>query len=473
MNPESVLRHTADTALLSLLFFGGVVVAALVMRGTVPDEALPGAAIAAMIVQAWRADAVRLPDAMPLARLLGFVILTAALATVIAWGSLATGSRFWDGAAMWDLKTRWFVANASLEQPSFRDPAVYCHSRDYPPLQPMLVAILERLTGHGRLLFPALYVLQWGLLFVAVRRLGGSGALAGTLALAYCVTPMVMSPTSGGFDSGYADAFLAVAVTATVGGLTLRDRLWTTAGIAIAVWVKPEGSLYGVLAIVLAWLGRDRAQLRVAVAAWTIALMAWSVVQRDLQSFGRAGLPWALLGGVLAFAITVLSTDRVLVSTRARVVACLAAVVAGAVLLPAAITAFGLDAGTWGAYLSKPQRALARLADLPAILNGLLANAVLRGQFGLAFVVALLAAFVRGSRPIHPLPSRWLVAMVLVLPLPFLLTPIDDLEHHLRSTMPRLLFHHLGVAILATAAALTGGMPCSGDAGELRPRGSS
>ena len=53
-------------------------------------------------------------------------------------------------------------------------------------------------------------------------------------------------------------------------------------------------------------------------------------------------------------------------------------------------------------------------------------------------------------------PLRWLACMVVVVALPFLLAPFDDLASHMRATMPRLLCHHLGVAWLVVGLAWVG-----------------
>jgi hypothetical protein len=83
------------------------------------------------------------------------VLAVAGLVAVVAHGALATESRHWDGVVAWDLKAKALAAEPTLEQPFFRDAAVYSHSRDYPLLQPLALALAERWGLPGRLLFPA------------------------------------------------------------------------------------------------------------------------------------------------------------------------------------------------------------------------------------------------------------------------------------------------------------------------------
>ncbi|MEO6594451.1 MAG: hypothetical protein ABIP94_06840 [Planctomycetota bacterium] len=53
-----------------------------------------------------------------------------------------------------------------------------------------------------------------------------------------------------------------------------------------------------------------------------------------------------------------------------------------------------------------------------------------------------------GARPL----VLFLLLGLLVIPIPFLLSPEPDLEHHLKSTLDRLLSHWLGAAVLVGGA---------------------
>ncbi len=468
------LQHVVDASLLALVLAGGVALALVVAHVDVPAAVLPAAVAVAALRQAWRAqrrpaaDAVSAPPVPP-ALAVGTLAVLALAAGVLAWGALATSSRFWDGAAMWDWKARWLAERLTLEQPAFRDADVYCHSRDYPLLQPLLMAMLERTVGAARLLFPLLHALQCALLACAVRRGTGAGGFACAAALAFGLTPVVMSPASGSFDSGYADAFAGVAVTAIVAGFAVGERLWLCAGIALVVWVKPEGLLYGGLATMLAWLGSDRARLAVAVASFVGAAALALVVQRDLQTLGHGGPPWPLLAALAVGGGLALGSQRLLPRRPQRLAWLALAIPTALVAAPFVARHLGLGSGTFAAYLDDPARLWQRLGSLPAILGGLLTNAVLRGSFGLAFVLPVLVALSRPLRTRAVVPLAWLLGAVLLTTVPFLLSPLDDLAHHLRSTMPRLLFHQLGAAVLAAGLALAPPLradltPCSAGA---------
>jgi len=462
MKVEAGLDHAITAALVAMVSTGGVAFAAFAFGAPVPDVVLP-AALAAGVVVVWRRARHRttLPamsdrDTRWCAAAAMLLVATTA---ILAWGALATPSRFWDGAAMWDVKAALLAATPSLEQPTFRDPAVHCHSRDYPLLQPVLQALLERSVGCGRALFPVLYALQCGVLFVAMRRLGSAATTAALVAVAWGVTPMVLNPTSGGIDSGYADALLALAVTTMVAGLAIRDHVWLVAGIALGVWVKPEGLVYGGLVVAAAWLGPDRVVLRTAAWTWFASAGVWAIVQRDLQTLGRGSVPWALL---LALAVVAGLLPRVharLGTVRARI-----AVGVGVALLLLVLGAANAGSGTWAAYVGDPQRVLGRLTSVPTITAELFGSAVTRGQFGLLFVLPLGFLLARGGAPDRRWPWQWLVAAALVVHAPFLLAPLDDLSSHLRATMPRLLFHHLGVAALAAGLLVDGLRSRAGEA---------
>ena len=52
---------------------------------------------------------------------------------------------------------------------------------------------------------------------------------------------MLVNPSGGSVDSGYADVFLATAMTGAAAGLTLGHARVLVASIFLAVLVKPEG----------------------------------------------------------------------------------------------------------------------------------------------------------------------------------------------------------------------------------------
>ena len=72
-----------------------------------------------------------------------------------------------------------------------------------------------------------------------------------------------------------------------------------------------------------------------------------------------------------------------------------------------------------------------------------------RGAFGLTFVlpVALLLARWRTGAPGRaPVVWLWLLLAVPLWCVPFLTSPLDDLERHLRATLPRVMLHWTGIA---------------------------
>ncbi|MEO6594452.1 MAG: hypothetical protein ABIP94_06845 [Planctomycetota bacterium] len=87
----------------------------LLAPASVPDWLLP----AAMMLAAALTRRVTLPPLVapsrPLAVLCAILVLAAIAA--VAWGSLSTGSRYWDGMAPWQMKATVLDANATLEQP--------------------------------------------------------------------------------------------------------------------------------------------------------------------------------------------------------------------------------------------------------------------------------------------------------------------------------------------------------------------
>lgn len=454
---ENLLGRAAEVALTTFVLVGFAALVVFLGHGEVPTLVLPVATAIAIGMQWWRRG--RTPSIAPVAGdrawLLGATVLLLGVAVLLTWGALATASRTWDGAAMWDPKAALLAARMTLEQTAFRDAGVYLHSRDYPLLQPVLVAAIERLAGCGRVLFPLVFVVHCTLLFTVLRRVGAGVRAAAIATVGFALTPMVLSPGGGGVDSGYAEALLSLAVTASIGGLVTKDRLLVGVGIALLAWTKPEGGLYASVVVMLAWLGRERRLVMAATASWAIAMTLWLVLQRDLQSFGRGSFAWSIPLVLALVGAVVVASHRLLASSRAKWFAVAVVVVVAAMGVPFLLRYFEVGGGVFAGYLRDPARLLERLTLAPQILGGVANWAWLRGRFGIAFVLVVVVALcARNGLTREPL--RWLACMVVVVALPFLLAPFDDLAGHLRATMPRLLCHHLGVAWLVVGLAWVG-----------------
>lgn len=457
----------SERVLLALL--GGMVVFALVAHALlllhvrVPAMMLPASMVIGGLL-AWRTHLQPPPDAVPAPRWLPWVVLSllAIAAAAISYGALATPSRHWDAAAAWDTKTFYLTLDPTLQQPFFADLTVFSPARDYPLLQPLLLAAGNSLLGGngGRLLFPVLYVLLALLTITTLRRATGNPTIAWLGTGALLLTPMLISPTSGGIDSGYADAFLLLCTTTMAAGLVLRDGRLLACGAALAVLVKPEGIVHAATAIAVTLCFGERTLQRSAAAGLTLAAMLWLPLQHQLTNGGVAPLwPYALAlmvaWGTLEIADAV--ARRWSFARRSRLVA-------AAVLLPTTIVTLSLlgtwlggASGTMHAYLHDLGQPLQQLERLPSILLAAGHYGLLRGGFGIAFwlpAVGVLVAWRRQSlSPLVPL-TLFLLAGLAVAQAPFLLSPEADLDHHLRSSMPRLLLHWLGPAVLLGCVAM-------------------
>ena len=141
-------------------------------------------------------------------------------------GVLATPARAWDGVVGWELRTRALAAEPSLEQPFFAAPEVFAHTREYPLLQPLLLAQAARWFGPdvARLWFPLLWLTLLGVAAGAWRRRGLSARDTWLATVALGATPMLVGPTSGAVDSGYAEITLAAFLTAALTPVCCRRR---------------------------------------------------------------------------------------------------------------------------------------------------------------------------------------------------------------------------------------------------------
>ena len=296
--------------------------------------------------------------------------ILALVLVALAYGSLATASREWDGYVAWNLKARVLEREPTLHSAFFSAPEVDAHSRDYPLLQPLCQASLAHWLSErgGRGLFPMLWLVLVGLAARAWATIGSGNPRRCLAWLGAALMPGLVSPGGGAVDSGYAELFLCVAMTGIACGLLTKDALLVGAGVLVAGLVKPEGWPYaGALAFALVVSTRAR------LAIWVAALGA-----------GALGLSWSL--GHLK-----VSFDR-----------------------------------------------------LPEALLGEASHLVSVKRFGLAFL-GLCAVACSPRRICGPCPSPalgWFVVGGLVMvPAPLLLWPALEVEHHIRSSMGRLLLH--------------------------------
>lgn len=450
-----LLDRAVWVSLLAFLLAGCCGIMLLLCHVTVPNWILPAAAIVALVVP----RRITVPSMVPANRVVLTVVVMVVLlvAAALAYGALSTDSRHWDGAVAWDAKAARLTTLATLEQPWFRDPDVYCHSRDYPLLQPLLMALLERVLGCGRVLFPLIFLLTASVIGLALRRRTSPlHALVATIAFA--VTPNLVNPTSGAFDSGYADGLLTMTVTVAVAGIVARDRAWLLIGCLLMVLAKPEGLFYGGALVAAVWVSGNSRLLPAATAGWLAGCVLQLSLQHDLQTFGASAAWLPTLAMAIAIAALLLGSDRWLGSSgtglrRRRWIAVLGVptmLVAGPLLLLMLTD----NPGTFATYLSDPGRALSRITSIPSILIGGVNHAIARGTFGLTWLLPPLLWWLARRRP--PCATTQLIGGICLLfgaiwMLPFLLSPNGDLTHHLRSTLPRLLDHGTGVAWFLTA----------------------
>lgn len=448
--------------LIGLTAFGVAALGALQLGVDVPAVALPlmialGLAGALGLHKRGSFAAPPKGPGAPTVIILSLGVLSIAAVTMVAYGALATPSRHWDGAVAWDVKAHYLADAPTLDQPYFRDRYVLVHSRGYPLLQPLVMAAGDRLLGPGggRVLFPVLYAGLLLLIGVGLRRAGVAGTVAWLSAAGCVLAPRLANPTSGGADSGYADLFLLVATTALAVGLLGKDVRFLATGAALAVMVKPEGMIYAGLAIAVAWCAGERRQTKWVTLGWVAGAVAWLPVQGQLQRLddeGTLGLRLLPLGVGAA----VLGADRVARNLRLEVrgrtmaIALFLAVLTAALPWLAGVANPGL-LGTLSEYLEDPGRAVRRLQSVPAIMVGAIGYAMPPGSFALAFAAPLVAGsalLLQRRRPAAGVVAAFVAVGITAVLGAFVLSPEEDLDHHLRSSMSRLLLHWVGPAML-------------------------
>jgi hypothetical protein len=384
------------------------------------------------------------------------LLVVAACFGATAHGAVVTPSRHWDGAASFDAKVFWLTDAPTLQQPFFAADGVFHHSPDYPLLQALLVACTDRLVpGIGRAALPLLYLLLCAVVAAALHRRRVHPLLRVGVTTAVAVTPALVSSSSGAVDSGYSEVALLLATTTIAAGLLNGAALWFGLGLGLAVITKPEGAFYaiGALAVVLA--RDDRALTRAAFVALLLAGVTWLPVRAALlhTAVGPAA-PAAFVTAALGGAALIRFTGSCSHPERARWLALLALPVVGLLALPWLAPLFAANSGL-GVYLRQADSALAGLGNLPAYLAAFAEYGIARLRLGASLLlpIAALAIAAATRRPLGDgQPAKFLAIGLAITSLPFVLSPEDDLDHHIRSSLPRLLLHWIGPAWLVSAA---------------------
>jgi hypothetical protein len=345
---------------------------------------------------------------------------------------------------------------ADLGATAFASDAVFVPSRGYPVLQPLCLGASQALLGErfGRLLLPGLFVLLIGISGLGARRAGLARLPAWVLALAVALTPMWVNPGAGSVDSGYAEVFLALALTTCGVALVLEDWRLLLVGAFFLPQLKPEGLPYGAGLLVLTVLTASRRIHWAASAGFGLGLALFWLVRARLTEAGTTGpLLWA--GLVLGIGATLAAQEWVLrVRPRPRTLALLAVTAVGAVVGALFLFQTELSRSTdslASAFLGGLGRVPDRLRQLPELLLGCLEYLTFVRKYGLVWPL-VLGLLLLPRRVAGPCPHRPLAAFLgLGLGMAFValfLTPEPDPEHEFRSRFDRLLLQWVGVGWL-------------------------
>ena len=381
------------------------------------------------------------------------------VAVALAYGSVATSDRAWDGVVAWGLKAAALTADPTLDQPYFADIAVRHHSPDYPLLQPLLLAGLAQWLGEqpARLLFPLLWLLFVATGGLAMVRRSGDRTLGYVLALCLATTPFFVNTSGGGADSGYAEMMLALALIVAAAALLLGDAVLLGAMAMVLPWIKPEGTAALLACFVMAprrlWFG--------ALLGGLLAMVLWLPLQLQL-GYQPAPGPWLPIATLSAFGLAAgcrALLDGRRFGVRGRSWSVLTMAMAGALALVVAQPVLAAqNSPLLAQYLGDLARIGEKLGEVPAIVWGLVDHALRPNRFGLTFVVLGIAAIAawrqhrRGRGAGVGALLLWLGFGLGAVFVAFLLSPEADVQHHLRSSASRLLSHWVGVAWLISGA---------------------
>lgn len=373
------------------------------------------------------------------------VVAIAALA--IAYGSIATADRSWDGLATWTANARWLAVDGTLEQPYFRDPDVFHYARGYPLLQPILLALGMTWFGElgGRVLFPLLWLLLVTGLEAPLARAGLDPKPRRLAVLGLALVPIFIEPGGGGAASGFADLLVAALVLhAAVALAEDRPALAAVTGLLLPM-AKTEGLVHVLILLGLAALaGRSRAAVGTALGA-SVGLALTVPLQQQIRTPDLA-LGWAsLLPATVP--VVVLTLGLALRARRTRTVA-----LALILIAPAGLLWLGaFDRTVIGQTLQSLARLELEFSALPSIVGQGLLTLVHVRKLGLTFVLAVVTVVLVSRRcglgPLRPLLVALLLAGTAIV-LFVADRPPETIDLFLREGMARYTAQWIGVAWL-------------------------
>ncbi|MCA8974793.1 MAG: hypothetical protein KDC98_08725 [Planctomycetes bacterium] len=369
-------------------------------------------------------------------------------AAAIAYGSIATLDRSWDGLATWTANARWLAVDGTLQHAYFRDPAVLNLGRGYPLLQPMLLAQgMTWLGEHGaRVLFPALWLLLVATLATALGRTALSQRSRAVAVLGLALVPIFVEPGRGSAESGFADLLVAVVLLLVAIALTEDLLLLALVACFLLPLCKNEGLVHAMIFTGAAGLaGRHRAAIGFAIGG-SCGMALWILLQRQLMTPAPASAFASLLPALLPVAAAGLA--MALAAPRTRWAAVVAVVV-----IAVALPWFDSFAET---TVGQALRSLVRLdlewANVPAILGHGLQNLVFVRKLGLTFVI-LIATVIVVARRVGLGPTRPLLLAIVIGNLAIMVfmasRPGANLELFLREGLVRYTAQWAGVCWLA------------------------
>ncbi|MFQ5504800.1 MAG: hypothetical protein ACE5F1_08400 [Planctomycetota bacterium] len=386
---------------------------------------------------------------------IGLAVFAAAFVP-IAYGSVATADRSWDGFISWSLRAKHLAPPTDLALPFHADHAVFAHSRDYPLLQPLVLGSFQRLLGggEGRLLFPLLFVANALLVGAAALRKGMRPDHALLIALAFALTPMWFSTGAGGVDSGYATLLVAYVLSICAAGLLLENPFLLLIGAFLLPLSKPEATVYGVVLCTTTLFTSKRREHFATTLGLACALILWLPLRGSIRgtSSGSMSLVSWILGA--SFLLIGLKEWLLLCAFPTRkllgIALGLGILMVASLLLAKTRLASSQDL-VMGIFLSRIDTVPERLLELPTLLLGYLEGFTYLRKYGLVFVIAI--ALVALPQRTSGRPPSIPVALFLALGIAtvcsaMLLSPEQDLEHEFRSRFDRLLLHWTGVAWL-------------------------
>ena len=380
--------------------------------------------------------------------ILSLIVIALSIGCIKGSGSLP------DYFFSWQLKAIALGSPATLEKPYFRAPNVVSNIKDYPILQPLILASSFDLLGikYGTLIFPIIYLIMVWVAYNNFRKAGLSIIASHIMMLSLATTPMLISPGCGSVDSGYGDFFFTFSLTIIGAGLITQSWWLLFWGSLILPLIKPEGMIYGIILwLSLLFFGRKKEYISGSLG-FGLGLCLWVPIWFSLTEINHKLVLYKFIIFIgIIFIIGYVFKSFILLLNLNKTKQWILFIVILGIGFTAVIILKNAFSNSHSAlieyFVLRLDNIFKNIYLLPKALHyWIFYFSFIRKYSFLYIIIAFLLLMpkkIAGECPSYALCS-FLIILSITSILPFLALPTHHVDLHLRSRMDRLFLHWAG-----------------------------